>query len=120
MTDQTISAYLSANAKYIGEDSAVAISTLSDAVWPAILAALDELNGGATEPGIDCSVAITHETLADFDNSRVNYWSEKGSRKVIDCAGLSAILYKRLQLSKGAERVEMVVVDLGDRRVALT
>jgi hypothetical protein len=119
MTNATITTYLTENARYIGEQSAAAISTLTDADWPVVLAALEELNGGCTDPGIDCAVATTAETLDDFDNSRATYWSEKGSRKTIDCAGRSAVLFDRFQLRRGSERVSQVVIDFGARRVVL-
>ena len=114
-----VTTYLTKNTKWIDENSAVAISTLSDAVWPAILDGLEELNGGSTDPGIDCAVAITTETINDFDNSRATYWREKGSRTEIECAGLPAVYYDRLQLRRGSDRVSQVVIDLGDRRVVL-
>ena len=76
------------------------------------------MNGGSTDPGIDCAVAITTETIGGFDNSRT-YWREKGSRTEIDCAGLPAVYYDRLQVLKGCDRVSQVVIDLGDRRVVL-
>ena len=114
-----VTTYLTENAKWIGEYSAIAISTLSDAVWPAVLEGLRQMNGGATDPGIDCAVAITTETIGDFDHSRATYWREKGSRTEIDCAGLPAVYYDRLQLRKGSDRVSQVVIDLGDRRVVL-
>ena len=114
-----VTTYLSKNTQWIGQSSAVAISTLSDAVWPALLEGLREMNGGSTDPGIDCAVAITTETINDFDNSRATYWREKGSRTEIDYAGLPAVYYDRLQLRKGSDRVSQVVIDLGDRRVVL-
>src|SRR3990167_6094146 len=76
-----VQAFLETNKKYLplDSDSAVAISQVPDAAWPFILEALDEHSGGATDPGIDCAVAITRETLADFDASRANNWSERGT-----------------------------------------
>ena len=115
----TVTTYLAENSDYIGEDSAIAISTLSDAEWAAVLDGLAELNPGGTDPGIDCAVAITTETLGDFDHSRLTYWRERGFRKEITCADLPAIFYENFQLRKGSQRVCQVVIDLGARRVAL-
>jgi hypothetical protein len=116
-----ITAYLAENGKYISNESSAAnIESLTDAEWPAILEALDELHGGCTDPGIDCDVVITHDTLADFDVARRNDWREPGSRTDLVCAGRPATHYGRLQVRKGQPRTDLIVVDLGDRRVALT
>ena len=115
----TISTYLTDNSNWIDERSAAAITQLNDAQWPAVLAALDEYSGGATDPGIDCNVAITHETLADFDDARANHWSERGSRDEHNFDGIAAIKYERFQLTRGQERRDMVVLDLGAVRLSL-
>lgn len=114
-----ITEYLAANESYLDENSAAAISTLPDGTWSAILEALDELSCGARDPGIDCKVAITHETLDDFDAARTSRWSERGSRSEHEFQGLRALKFERFQLFRGQPRRDSVVVDLGDRRVAL-
>ena len=123
MTQQTsatlAAAYLAENAAYVDEMSAVALSGISDADWPAILAALDVVSGGATDPGIDCAVTVTAETLADFEESRARSWSEPGRRTEHQVGGRRAVHYERFQLHRGEPRKDMVVVDLGERRVAL-
>ena len=115
----TISTYLTDNSNWIDESSAAAITQVTDAQWPAVLAALDIQSGGATDPGIDCNVAITHETLADFDDARANHWSERGSRDEHNFDGIAAIKYERFQLTRGQERRDMVVLDLGAVRLSL-
>lgn len=119
MKNLLVTAYLADNAAYIAEGDAAAIERIPDAAWPAILAALDELSGGATEPGIDCSVTTTSETLADFDRSRLTFWSEAGSRSEHEFSGLQAVKYERFQLRRGDPRRDMIVVDIGERRIAL-
>ena len=114
-----IDTFLAENEKWIDEASAAAITQVNDAQWPAVLAALDIQSGGATDPGIDCNVAITHETLADFDAARVNHWSERGSRDEHNFNGIAAIKYERFQLARGQERRDMVVLDLGAVRLSL-
>lgn len=114
-----IDTFLAENEKWINEASAAAISRIPADKWPAVIAALDIQSNGATEPGIDCNVAITHETLADFDDARANHWSERGSRDEHTFNGISAIKYERFQLARGQERRDMVVLDLGDIRVSL-
>lgn len=116
--DSIISAYLADNADYLNKESAVSIDGLADSDWPAVLAALEELNNGEL-PGIDCAVAHTAETLEDFDRSRREHWTDRGSRLVVDCAERPAILYLRLQIRRGEQRSDMIVVDLGERRAVL-
>jgi len=114
-----VSAYLDANAAHIDDRSAAAISQVTDAQWPAVLAALDLHSGGATDPGIDCRVVVTTETLADFDAARDNHWSERGRRALLKVAGLDCLIYERFQIARGTERRDMTVLDLGTARVSL-
>jgi hypothetical protein len=114
---QTITEYLAENADWLDENAAD-IEQIPAEAWPIIRAiALDE--GGWDEPGIDCDVAITHETLSDFDASRINHWNERGTREEIEAA-LPATRYVSFQLAKGQQRREMIVVDCGDLRVCLS
>jgi len=115
----TIQTYLAANANYLDENSAAAISGLPDGAWPALVEAVGIINGGATDPGIDCNVAVTHETLSDMDDARAQHWSERGARHEHTLHGLPAIHYERFQLRRGTERRSQIVIDLGDRRVSL-
>jgi hypothetical protein len=119
MSNPIITAYLAENAAYIGEDSAAAISSLNDAEWPAVLEALDEFNSGGTDPGLDCAVTVTHETLADFDAARSDAWSERGSRSELTCASHPALHFERFQLHRGDQRKSSVVLDLSRIRVVL-
>jgi len=114
-----IDTFLAENEKWIDEASAAAISRIPADKWPAVIAALNIQSGGATDPGIDCNVAITHETLADFDAARANHWSERGSREEHTFDGIAAIKYERFQLARGRERRDMVVLDLGAVRLSL-
>jgi len=116
-----VQAFLETNKKYLplDSDSAVAISQVPDAAWPFILEALDEHSGGATDPGIDCAVAITRETLADFDASRANNWSERGAREEHTFGPYRALKFERFQLQRGDQRRNSLVIDLGEFRVAL-
>lgn len=118
MNNPIITAYVEANKAYIDADSADALCCIPDAAWPAILEALDEYRG-AKDPGIDCDVAKTHETLADFNETRLNRWHERGYKKEHQFAGFTAVHYERFQLKKGEPRQDMMVVDLGEFRIAL-
>ena len=119
MTNINLSTVLGDDAKYVGEDSAAAIESLPESAWPAMAEAIGEHNGEGSVPGIDCAVAVTHETLADFENSRAASWTEKGSRAEHSFAGFKAIEYDRFQLRRGEPRKHSIVIDLGDVRVAL-
>jgi hypothetical protein len=119
MNNTIISKFLAENAAYIDENSAVSLSSLDDAAWPALVAAVGELHPGATEPGVDCYVAVTHETLDDFQSSRDNHWRVRGVRSDHVVAGYRAVKYGRFQLQRGDQRRTQIVVDLGDIRVAL-
>lgn len=110
--------YLAENAKWTGERAASALEQVPDAHWDAVLAATQEFGG--TDPGIDCDVVVTRETLADFDAARAEHWSERGSRSEHAIEGLSALKFERFQLARGKTRQGcMIVIDLGDIRLAL-
>lgn len=111
--------FLSANSKFVGDEDAASISQISDVAWPAVLEALEELNG-AGELGIDCSVAITRETLADFESAKQNHWRECRRSERFTFSGLHATKYEGVQLSKGAQRRNMIIVDAGEYRIALS
>ena len=116
-----VSAYIAENSKpgfdYLG-DAAVALSSIDDARWPAVLEALDELNCGGTDPGIDCEVVKTYETFDDFDDARKK-WAEKGSRSELEFSGVKALKFERFQLFRGQPRRKQIVLDLGDFRLCL-
>jgi len=114
-----IQTYLDANAAYLDEKSVAAISGLPDSAWPALIEAVGILSGGGVDPGIDCAVAVTRETMADLDAARATHWTERGARIDHTLAGLPAVHYERFQLRRGTERRNQVVIDLGDRRVSL-
>ena len=111
--------YLDENANYIKAETASTIEKIPDAAWPHILEALDELSGGAREPGIDCDVIYTHESLEDFVHSRTTYWSEPGRLGRLTFGGYAAMKFLRFQMRRGQPRGDMLVVDLGEFRVIL-
>jgi len=111
--------YIAANAKYLGERVSANLCQVPDAAWPGVVAALKELQGeAASDPGIDCDVVITNETLADFDDTRAQ-WREKGDRDEIDCAGFKAVFFDGFQRFKGKPRERCIVLDVGEKRVVL-
>lgn len=114
-----IQEYIAANSKWLDARVSANLCQIPDAAWPSVLAALEELYTGANEPGIDCDVAITHETIADFDDTRLHHWRERGARNEIDCSGRPAVFYAGFQRFKGSPRERCIVLDVGDRRVVL-
>ena len=112
--------HIEANAQYMSDESAAALEQIPAAMWDRVLAAFDEqVNGG--EIGIDCEVAVTHETLADFDNSALNHWNEIDSSEAIESDGEKiGMAFHAVQLARGQRRHELVVVDCGEIRVVLT
>jgi len=122
MTRLIVDTYIAENSKpgfdYLGNDAS-ALAQVTDEQWPSILAALDELNGGAKDPGIDCKLVKTHETFADFDHSRAQHWAVRGTREEYDFGGIKAVKYERFQLHRGQLRETQIVIDLGDYRLCL-
>lgn len=112
-----INQVLGSSARYVDEKSAAALEMLPASSWSALVAASEEIAG--PNPGIDCSVVVTNETVADFDAARQNHWSQRGTRTEFNFYGLKAVKYEDFQLRKGATRARQIVVDLGAQRVAL-
>jgi hypothetical protein len=111
MTKQEL---ISENEKHMTNESLAAITSAPESAWAAIIAAAASIE--AEDIGIDCEAATTHETLEDFDNSRVSAWAERGKRT----QGEGFITYENIQIAKGQRRQSLAVVDCGDFRIALT
>lgn len=109
---------LGEDADYVDDDSGAAIEGLPSEFWPALVAGCRALTGGEM-PGIDCEVARTRDTLADFDDGWRQVWSDRGPRTELSCAGYRAVLYERCQMHKGEPRRSQVIIDFGDVRAAL-
>lgn len=122
MTNISLQSVIGPRVKYVSEDNAASIESLPEAAWAAMVEAWNDYNGSDdATPGIDCSVAATHETLADFDATRAIHWSECGTREEATFGGFHAVKYERFQLRRGQPRRDvMIVIDLGDIRAALT
>ena len=105
---------ISENGKHMTDESLAAIEQIADADFAALQAAAEAID--ASDIGIDCEVAITRETLKDFENSRATKWAEKGKRT----QGEGFITYENIQLTKGERRQTLAVIDCGDFRACLT
>ncbi len=101
---------------YMDADSLAALEALDDAAWPVLVEACQM--AGAGDVGIDNDIALTHETLAEFDASR-NGWSERGEREEIEVSGTAGRAYKNIQMHKGERRCNLIVLDFGAHRVAM-
>jgi len=115
--------YLTENDEYLDKNSAIFIEELTDQQFNVLIAANDAFNGaypkGSSNPGIDCKLVKTTETLAEFDDARTNHWQECALREEVHI-GVPAIKYERVQTHKGRQRQNILVVDFGDFRVTLT
>ena len=105
------------NADYIESDSLAALEVLDDSAWPVLCEAASALD--TKEPGIDTEIAITRETLEDFDNSRKSYWREKGEREEIEVSGIAGRVYREIQICKGERRRSLIVLDFGEQRATM-
>lgn len=103
------------DAEYMNENSLTSLESLPEGCYPALVAAANEA-GFNGEPGIGCEVAVTHETLADFENSRTAHWAEcKDHDLFAECS-----IYYGVQIRKGNQRKTIAVVDCGDLRAVLS
>ena len=108
-------AYIKANGRHIDDDSMAALEQIPADKWATVIAAAEAID--AAEIGLDCTVAVTRETLDDFANSHKNHWSEQGKTTT---AILDGRAWRNVQIAKGQRRVSLAVVDCGDFRVCLT
>lgn len=112
--------YIEKNKKYLSEVSQIAISKIANEHWSAVCEAVDFVNSGGSEPGIDCQIATTFEKFEDFENARSSAWNEKGSKKQTEVEGVNVVIYKGFQLQKNQKRKDSAILDLGDFRVVLS
>lgn len=107
--------YIASITKYVQPETVDFLSAITDAQFNRLVEATEMMGG--SEPGIDNAMVKTHETLEDFDNSRRTHWAE--CRKA--SAGADYRHFEGVQMARGKTRIpDLVVVDLGDFRVALS
>ena len=112
-----LTAYIEENRNYLG-DSLIVLEQLTEAQFDVLRAVTRET--GNAEVGIDNHPVISHETIADFDDSRANHWAERGSRKASEIAGHQVVFYSRVQPLKGQQRCDIAVVQFDGFTVSLT
>jgi len=103
------------DANYMDDDSLAALESLDDSAWPVLV----EAARIAGDPGVDNEIALTHETLDDFDASRRNGWSERGERREIEVGGVAGRMYTGIQIARGQRRQNLVVLDFGNQRLTM-
>lgn len=99
---------------YMDDGSLAALESLDDSAWPVLV----EAARIAGDPGIDNEIALTHETLDNFDESW-HSWSERGERREIEVGGVAGRVYTGIQIARGQRRQNLVVLDFGNQRVTM-
>ena len=69
---------------------------------------------------LDGEFAVTHETLNEFDASRIGRWNKLGKRSVCTINGKPAVYYENMQSVKGGRRRSLLVIDLDGICLAIT
>ena len=105
--------------RYADEASLSVLERLPDSAWGCLVECCEEKTG-LDQPGIDCRLVATSETLEDFVEAKKNHWCECGAVEEITTeAGTRALHFERVQTRKGEQRKDIVVADFGDTRVVL-
>lgn len=102
-------------------DSLAALEQLPEHLWPALVGCC-LANFACVEPavpGIDCRVAVTHETVEDFDCSRTSVWSEAGVRSVETYEGVEFVVFTDAQVRRGMRRQAIAVCRVGELTAVL-
>src|SRR5690606_38433760 len=99
-----IEQFIEENFPYINCDiKKAAIESLTqDEFEAAIIAARLLTEDEEALPGIHTGLAVTHETLANFEDSRRNYWTDKGTMQLLEIARYNALRFDRFQPLKGS------------------
>ena len=103
--------------RYADNDSAAAIDAIGADNWDLLCTAAWLMDW--EDPGVDCEIATTRETLDEIESSRQSFWKEKGRKTTGDLRGHSYTCYQRLQIGAGRRRQHLIVLDLGGQRVNL-
>ena len=74
-----------------------------------------DFNGGTWMYGF----AETHETFEDFVESSNKNWSESSKEKFGKIGGFNFLAFSEMQVTKGAIRQSLSIVDFGDIRVVI-
>lgn len=92
-TRLSVAAVYGDDAQYVDDNSAVAIESLPKTAWAALVEGCEGYLQSGNEPGIDCHVAATSETLDDFLTASRKSWNECRSHQEVEIEGLAAIYF---------------------------
>ena len=127
MTTHTLQEFFATSAEYADEETIEAIEQLSEYEWEAAKDATYKLidadpaddDEGSEMPGMSCSCTITETTLDDFKHAQLKFWREKGSCEELTIREFNALHFQGVQPGKGQPRYDMIVLDLGEKRLCL-
>lgn len=109
---------------YMDDSSAAAAERLlamplTDADLAAIERAASFVCAAGSEclPGVDCDISLARESLGDFMAARTAYWCDRGSS--IETGDSRILAYRGVQAQRGARRVNIAVVELGDHTLLM-
>ena len=102
--------------KKLDLNSAAALSAVEASAWPALQIAAEVLTGDkGVDPGIDTECTFTSgDTVENWDDSAANHWREVASKQVLEIEGYPARKFTGVQVAKGHQRRNVLVVQLAD------
>ena len=109
--------YIEENRSYLG-DSLIVLEQLTDDQFNVLKAITEEMGNGE-DVGIANTLVKSHENIADFDNSRLTQWSERGSREASEVQNHSVVYYNQFQTFKGKQRRDIAVVQFDGFTITL-
>ena len=115
----TKSEFIAENAAYLDDRILANLEQIPNEAWGAVVESVDLANAGGSEPGIDCDITITHDTIDDFETARREHWRECRRATMLTLGGLKVANYLGVQMHKGDRRRDIAVVDCGKIRVCL-
>ena len=118
MTKINLVKQLGEAARYVDTDSADAIEAIDLASWKALELGAEELNGDDSVPGLDCNIAVTKDSLGGWDSARSEHWRELGERSEFIFDEHPAIKYEDIQMFKGQQRQDILVIQLNSELCA--
>lgn len=106
-------AYIDAYRPYFDEAALIALESVSPAEFDVLVAACIELTG-QRDPGIDCNLVKSSETMDDWDKSEAR-WNERCASERHD----RFVIYRRVQMRAGQRRIAIAIVPVEGGTVSL-
>lgn len=111
--------FIAENTDYLNDRILANLEQIPDEAWNVVVECVDLANSGGSEPGIDCDIAITHDTLDDFETARSEHWRECRRATISTVGGFQVASYSGVQMHKGGQRRDIAIIDCGEIRVCL-